>query len=526
VSEASLGPGWWQASDGKWYDPSLAPPGYMPSVPEGPQGPDRRRRRSNPTGVTIGLVMTPMGWYADPWNVSALRWWDGYQWTGFEWPMPGQGDPAPRAAAGAELALSTIPEDFASADGRQEVLPPELPARLHGAARSQGPWILIAFALILLITLIAVVGGRHGSQTIDWYAAVACLAAGCMILLAARLYGLSHLPYLEMDAEGIVVHRRGRNKRIAWNEIADVGLHVQTGEGVAFTVPTIYLRDGGTYKVQFLTEWGRSAKARQSVELILATRLAQVASIEPQPARGGGLDGPVTPVQRIRPDAQLWFPIVAARQAAIGKPSLRLRGVSANSWVVTVSTAGGTLLLAGVAASNQNALVAMGLLIASLALAIWCWGKYFRPLVLTDREARIPVGTFDTVYVPVPNIAAVGLRMRTSTPEGWMLTVLETSGAQTQLLGHLYGRPVPRARKPRRRIRAGRMSSEIPPRADPPGLGDTRPGRAALDIYTWVRTHQGPDGALAATWNRGSQSNPEQRGRMEWWSPDGLPMSA
>ncbi len=29
MSETSNGPGWWLASDGKWYDPRLAPPGYV-----------------------------------------------------------------------------------------------------------------------------------------------------------------------------------------------------------------------------------------------------------------------------------------------------------------------------------------------------------------------------------------------------------------------------------------------------------------------------------------------------------------
>ena len=33
MSDISQGPGWWQASDGKWYDPRLAPPGYEPKTP-------------------------------------------------------------------------------------------------------------------------------------------------------------------------------------------------------------------------------------------------------------------------------------------------------------------------------------------------------------------------------------------------------------------------------------------------------------------------------------------------------------
>lgn len=297
MSEGSAGPGWWQTSDGGWYDPGRAPAGHPPSPPDGPPGPKRKRRRSNPGIMTIGPVMIPMGWYGDPWNESALRWWDGYRWTGFNWPRPGLGEPASGPPPGAELALSTIPEDFASTDRCEAVLPPELPARLHGGARSRGPWILVAFAAILLILLVAVVGGPHGSRSVNWIVAVSCLSLGCVILLAVGVYALAHLPYLEMDAEGIVVHRHGRHKRIAWTEIADVGLHVRSGEGVVSTVPTLYLRDGGTYGIQCLTEWGRSVRARQSVELLLAAKHAQVGS--------GGVpaDRPAVSAPRSRPAA-------------------------------------------------------------------------------------------------------------------------------------------------------------------------------------------------------------------------------
>ena len=41
MSDSSQGPGWWQASDGKWYPPqpaaSVAPPPPPPAPPPGPQ---------------------------------------------------------------------------------------------------------------------------------------------------------------------------------------------------------------------------------------------------------------------------------------------------------------------------------------------------------------------------------------------------------------------------------------------------------------------------------------------------------
>jgi len=38
VSDAPQGPGWWQASDGKWYPPETAPPGASPYASPSPYG--------------------------------------------------------------------------------------------------------------------------------------------------------------------------------------------------------------------------------------------------------------------------------------------------------------------------------------------------------------------------------------------------------------------------------------------------------------------------------------------------------
>ncbi len=56
MSDASQGPGWWQASDGKWYPPEQAP-GYQRRLPAR----RRRRPRCGTGGVDIGAALS-YGW--------------------------------------------------------------------------------------------------------------------------------------------------------------------------------------------------------------------------------------------------------------------------------------------------------------------------------------------------------------------------------------------------------------------------------------------------------------------------------
>ena len=37
----------------------------------------------------------PPGWYADPWRIATLRWWDGRDWTGWAWSQPHSVQPDP-----------------------------------------------------------------------------------------------------------------------------------------------------------------------------------------------------------------------------------------------------------------------------------------------------------------------------------------------------------------------------------------------------------------------------------------------
>ena len=62
----------------------------------------------------------PPGWYADPWRIAALRWWDGHEWTAWAWaeaPRQQQPDPAsptfsPWAAV--LVGLATVATIFAA----------------------------------------------------------------------------------------------------------------------------------------------------------------------------------------------------------------------------------------------------------------------------------------------------------------------------------------------------------------------------------------------------------------------------
>lgn len=58
MSDAPQGPGWWQASDGKWYPPS-APPAYAPPAYGLPTA-------TTPGKVTASLVLAILSFFACP----------------------------------------------------------------------------------------------------------------------------------------------------------------------------------------------------------------------------------------------------------------------------------------------------------------------------------------------------------------------------------------------------------------------------------------------------------------------------
>lgn len=55
MSDVSQGPGWWQASDGRWYPPTAQPgPAPAPTGPPSPYGPP-------PAGYGYGYALNPQG---------------------------------------------------------------------------------------------------------------------------------------------------------------------------------------------------------------------------------------------------------------------------------------------------------------------------------------------------------------------------------------------------------------------------------------------------------------------------------
>jgi hypothetical protein len=62
--------------------PSSGPPAGGPAaIPAAPM-PETARPAPTPSEPDAAPVSVDAGWYADPWGLAPLRWWDGTQWTG------------------------------------------------------------------------------------------------------------------------------------------------------------------------------------------------------------------------------------------------------------------------------------------------------------------------------------------------------------------------------------------------------------------------------------------------------------
>jgi uncharacterized protein DUF2510 len=76
MSDVSQGPGWWVASDGKWYPPELHPDN-RDSHPQASQTVATHTSVTPPNPAPS----TPPGWYRDPYDETAARYWDGTSWS-------------------------------------------------------------------------------------------------------------------------------------------------------------------------------------------------------------------------------------------------------------------------------------------------------------------------------------------------------------------------------------------------------------------------------------------------------------
>jgi len=77
-------PGWWQASDGRWYPPDTHPDyPYVAKHDDEPPRHDPERSSGSDEAVQSDPVPAegpPAGWYADPAGMGR-RFWDGVAWT-------------------------------------------------------------------------------------------------------------------------------------------------------------------------------------------------------------------------------------------------------------------------------------------------------------------------------------------------------------------------------------------------------------------------------------------------------------
>lgn len=80
VSEVSQGPGWWLATDGKWYPPERHPnyvPPAPPPVDTAPTAPPSSHSAAHHADELAAYRGLDVGWYRDPANPTLARYWDG-----------------------------------------------------------------------------------------------------------------------------------------------------------------------------------------------------------------------------------------------------------------------------------------------------------------------------------------------------------------------------------------------------------------------------------------------------------------
>lgn len=83
MSDTSQGPGWWVASDGKWYPPDSAPQ-VQARVPENASvvSPDPGATIQADTSELPAPLRGKRGWFAVPGQPGMAQYWNGRKWEG------------------------------------------------------------------------------------------------------------------------------------------------------------------------------------------------------------------------------------------------------------------------------------------------------------------------------------------------------------------------------------------------------------------------------------------------------------
>ena len=111
MSDLSQGPGWWQATDGKWYPPEQHP-NYRATTTESVMS----TAHESPVYSSVAAQTTPPpGWYLDPNDPTRHRYWDGTSWT-LDTRPAGSPTQSPASQQQQALELTLTPWREAAAD--------------------------------------------------------------------------------------------------------------------------------------------------------------------------------------------------------------------------------------------------------------------------------------------------------------------------------------------------------------------------------------------------------------------------